>query len=277
MSAGAAGAGPRPRSASVPRYLLGVGVLVLAISSQYFLPQHVPSLRPIYGSLAGSVTVVYVVPVAVFALLVGPGPLRGWKANPSVAVPVGLGWYGAMNLLALVVLVGMEIVYLAFDPGVLHLLSRPNPELQAAAGDPWLYVAFSFAAGAFEETLFRGWVFGFWLARRTPWLWPAILSSALFASLHLYYGTTYGAASPLIFPTLFLLGFAFAATYRSSGGNLVVPAALHGAYDAAGFLTIVSLDAGTAAHWLLVAVAALVGLAYWTGRPRAGPPPELPG
>jgi membrane protease YdiL (CAAX protease family) len=267
---------PAARSTAVPRYLVAVGVLIVSITSQYFVPFEVPAVRPIYGSLAGDVAIVYGIPILAFALLVGAGPLRGWSARMSRAVPYGLGWFGAMSILAVGVTLALALVYAAADPAALRLLERPNPALQAAAGDPWFFVGFSFAVGAFEETLFRGWVFGFWAGHSASWLGPAVLSSALFAGLHLYYGTTYGVAAPLIFPTLFLLGFAFAATYRTAGGNLVVPAALHGAYDAAGYLTLVSLAAGTDLHWALVLIGAVVGLALYL-RVAPGPPAPSPG
>jgi membrane protease YdiL (CAAX protease family) len=259
--------GSTARSArGVERYVVAVGVLVLAVSSQYFVPQNVPELRPWYGSLAGDVLIVYALPVLAFALLVGPAPLRRWRANLGRAAAGGLGWYGAMRLLALLLTIALTVVYLALDPGTLKLLSRQNPALTAAAGDPWFFVGFSFVIGALEETIFRGWVFGFWLGRNVSWFTPALLSSALFAAIHIYYGTTYGLAAPLIFPTLFLIGFAFAATYRMSDGNLVVPSLLHGANDAAAYLTLISVALGTAVGWLLVLGGALVGLVYYLDR-----------
>jgi membrane protease YdiL (CAAX protease family) len=263
--------------ASVVRYAVGVAIVVLAISSQYFVPQSFPASRPVYGSLVGDLGIVYGLPVVAFSLLVGPGPLRRWRADPRRAPWVGLGWYGVMGLLALLVTIALAIVYEAFDPSALELLQRPNPALQAAAGDPWFFVGFSFVVGAFEETIFRGWIFGFWASRTASWLTPAVLSSALFAAVHVYYGTTYGVAAPLIFPTLFLIGFAFAATYRSTGGNLVVPAVLHGANDAAAYLTLISLAVGTAVHWVLLLTGAIVGLVLYVrhseATARAGPTP----
>ena len=266
--------GPVPtHGGTVARYSLGVVVLVLAITSQYFVPALWPASRVVYGTLAGDVALVYVLPVAAFAVLLGVGPLRRWRSNLPRSAATGLGWYGAMGLLALVVTVALAVAYDVVDPAALKLLERPNPALQAAAGDPWFFVGFSFVVGAFEETIFRGWVFGFWDGRTVSWTVPACLSSALFAAVHLYYGVTYGPAAPLIFPTLFLLGLAFAATYHYSGGNLVVPAALHGANDAAAYLTIVSVAAGTGLHWALVLGGAVVGLVYYLGRStsRAGP------
>ncbi len=261
---------------SVAPYALAVAVLVFAIASQYFVPQNWPASRTVYRSLAGDLAVVYGIPIVAFALLVGTRPLAGWKDDLEHATVVGLGWYGVLGVVALVVTIVLTAVFLLLDPAALHLLSKPNPDLEAAAGDPWLYVALSFAVGAFEETIFRGWVFGYWVARGVPWVTPAILSSALFASLHLYYGTTYGWASAIVFPTLFLLGFAFAATYRSARGNLVVPAALHGAYDASAYLTLISLGAGVGFRYGLIVLGAVVGVVYYLRRSERGGPPPAP-
>ncbi len=252
------------------RYAVGVVVLVAAIASQYVVPVYVVASRPIYHSLAGDVLIVYGLPIATFAALLGPGPLRHWHRNLGTATVQGLGWFGATALLALGVTIALGVAYLSLDPGALKLLERPNPALEAAVGNPWFYVGFSFVVGACEETIFRGWVYGFWSGRTASWVTPALLTSVLFASVHLYYGTTYGIAAPLIFPTLFLLGFGFAATYEKSGGNLVVPAALHGAYDATAYLTLISLTIGTDLHWALILVGALVGLLYYLRLGGAG-------
>jgi membrane protease YdiL (CAAX protease family) len=266
---GTSRASPPPTDrGTVARYAVGVAVVVLVIASQYFVPQIWPASRFVYSSLAGDLVLVYGLPIVAFTLLVGVGPLRNWRANPRRAIVQGLGWYGATGLLALLVTVVLAIVYELLDPAALDLLSKPNPALQSAASDPWFWVGFSFVVGALEETIFRGWIFGFWMGRTDSWLTPAILSSVLFAGVHLYYGTTYGLGALLIFPTLFLLGFAFAATYRYSGGNLVVTSALHGANDGAAYLMLVSVTAGTVLRYGLILVGAAVGLAYYlkTGR-----------
>ncbi len=278
MDAGAPRSDPPPAPGGPwAPFALAVVVLVLAVTSQYFVPAAWPASRRVYGSFVGDLLIVYGIPIVAFALLVGVGPLRHWRANLGEATAQGLGWYGAMGLLALLVFIVSAAVYLAVDPGALKLLERTNPALEAARGDPWFFVGFAFVVGAIEETIFRGWVFGYWASRVRGWVTPAILSSALFAALHLYYGTTYGLAAPLIFPMLFLLGFAFAASYRSSGGNLVVPAALHGSYDAASYLTLISVSAGLAVRYGSILLGALVGLLYYLNRlPPSEDAPSLP-
>ncbi|MGA8664129.1 MAG: CPBP family intramembrane glutamic endopeptidase [Thermoplasmata archaeon] len=279
---------PPPSGTSVTRYALAVAVTVLAIASQYFVPQLVPGTRVVYGSLLGDLLIVYGVPILAFLLGVGTGPLQHWKQRPSLATLEGLQWYGIASLAAILVVILLTFVYLAVDPGALALLQRPNPALTQAVGDPWFFVGLSFAVGAIEETIFRGWIFGFWAARPGSWLTPAVWTSALFAAVHLYYGTTYGAAAPLIFPTLFFAGFGFAAAFRASGGNLVVIALLHGIFDASAYLTLLNLDVGVAIRYGVIfaglVVALLVymrlvrgpshpfGLSSEGAPPAAGPP-----
>jgi len=259
----------RPPPASLARYSTGVVVTTLAIFSQYFVPQALPATDVLYGNLPGDLFIVYGIPVIAFALLVGGAPLRDWKERMGTAAWQGLRFYGLLTLLGLVVALALAVVYAIIDPGALQLLSRPNPALEQAKGNPWFFVGFSFVIGAFEETIFRGFIFGYWRDRAVGWLMPATWTSALFAAVHLYYSTTYGIAAPLIFPSIFLLGFALAATYRYSGGNLVVPAVLHGAHDAAVFLTLISLAWGDLALYGVVLVGALIGLVYYL---RDGPP-----
>jgi len=266
---------PSPASAPAPlgRYFLGVFVTVFAILSQYFVPEWFPGTDLLYGNLPGDVFIVYGVPVVAFALLVGRGPLRDWGHRMGLATWHGLRFYGLLTLLGLLVVLVLTVVYEVIDPGALQLLNRPNPALEQAKGNPWFFVGFSFVVGAFEETIFRGFIFGYWRDRPGPWMVPAVWTSVVFAGVHLYYGTTYGAAAPLIFPSLFLLGFAFAATYRFSRGNLVVPAALHGAHDAASFLTLISEEWGLICLYSVVLVGALIGLIHYL---RPGPDDRSP-
>ena len=269
---------PAPAPAPMGRCFVGVFVTVLAVLSQYFVPRSLPYADLFYGNLLGDVLVVYGVPIVVFAALVGGSPLRDWGNRMGLASWEGLRFYGLLSLLALLVAFILTIIYEIVDPAALQLLNRPNPVLQEAAGNPWFFVGFSFLVGALEETIFRGFMFGYWRDRSGPWIVPAAWTSVVFAGVHLYYGTTYGAAAPLLFPSLFLMGFAFAATYRFSGGNLVVPALLHGAHDAAAFLTLISFDLGVILSYLLVLVGGLIGLIDYLSKssppsPPIGPPP----
>lgn len=259
--------------------MLGVVITVVAILSQYFLPELVPALRPLYGNLIGDLAVVYGVPLVAFALLVGPSPLRGWASRMGTATWEGLRWYGLGSALAILVILTLTIVYLALDPGALDLLNRPNPALQAARSDPWFWVAFSFVIGAFEEVIFRGWIFGYWVGRPgVSWVGPAIGSSAIFAGVHLYYGFTYAAAAPLVFPDLFFLGFAFAAAVKASGGNLVVVAILHGLNDAGAFLTLVNSQNALLLHYGVIGIGLVFALVSYLRRSAASPraPPLYP-
>ncbi len=265
----------RPDGA-LARYTVAVVVTVVAILSQYFLPQSVPALLPLYSSLPGDLFVVYGIPVIAFALLVGAGPLRNWSGRLPTATVDGLAFYAAATIVTLAVLVAMVVVYEILDPSALQLLSRENPALTQASGNPWFWVGFSFVIGAFEETIFRGWIFGFWRNRVANWVGPAIGTSILFAGVHLYYGTTYGPAAPLIFPGLFLLGFAFAATYQTSGGNLLVVALLHGIYDASAFLTLVNTDAGLLVRYIPVLIGVVLLLVRFVLQDRGSALPPIP-
>ena len=266
-----------PPPVSRTRYALAVAATVAAVLSQYVVPSAVPALAGLYGSLASDLAIVYGIPVVAFALLVGVDPLRRWAAAMPDATWEGLRWYGGLSALGIVVLAVLVAIYSALDPAALNNLFRPNPVLQEAAGNPAFWIAFSFVIGAFEETIFRGWIFGYWRGQPgLPWWVHAVWTSALFAGVHLYYGLTYGVAAPLFYPLLFLLGFAFAATYHASGGNLVVVAVLHGANDASSFLTLVSPNAALATHYGLIGVGAVVALLHGLGWRRFRPPPPVP-
>jgi membrane protease YdiL (CAAX protease family) len=249
-------------------------ITVLAILSQYFVPPLVPAAAWLYEGVVTGYLIVYGIPIVAFAVLVGSGPLRRWRADLGRSAMPALGWYGAMSSIGIIVVFALLIVYEALDPGALTLLNKPNPIITSASSDPWLWIGLSFVIGAIEETIFRGWIFGFWVHRRSTSLWVhAVWTSALFAGLHLYYGATYLAAAPLIYPELFFLGLAFALAVRSSRGNLVWVALLHGATDAISFYSIINTDAAAVLHYLLIGIGALVAL-YLYFRSRPDRPPE---
>jgi hypothetical protein len=264
----------RGRLASVEAYVAALLISVVAVVSQYFVPQLVPAVDPLYHSFFGGLFVVYGIPILAFTVLVGVRPLDRFARRPGPAALSALGWYGALALLSLAVTFVLIFVYLALDPSALDLLDRPNPVVEEARSNPWFWVGFSFAIGAIEETIFRGWIFGYWLARGTSIGWVhAVWTSALFAGVHLYYATTYGLASPLVYPTLFFLGLAFALAVQASGGNLVWVALLHGANDATAFLTIVSPLLANSVHFGVILVGGAIALILYLRRPRPAPAP----
>ena len=278
------------RLGSGTAYGAAVVLSVVAILSQYFVPELLPPLAPVYATFLGSLAVVYGLPIALFAVLVGARPLARWSANSGVAAWEGVRWYALLALLGLLISGVLLAIYQQYDRAAIHLLDRPNPVLVGARSNPWFFVAFSFVVGVVEETIFRGWIFGYWLARGTRhWAFHAAWTSALFAAVHLYYGGTYGIIAPVIYPTLFLMGFAFAAAMRASGGNLWVVAGLHGMHDAGAFLSLVSPSASVAVLLGAIAIGLLIALLdvlgtqarpgpsyYGTGSPAPGSYPGPP-
>jgi membrane protease YdiL (CAAX protease family) len=265
---------PAIRGASVEAYGVAVVVTAVAVLSQYFVPPLVPALAFLYQYAITGYAIVYGVPIVTFLVLVGTGPLRRWHADMEHSALPALGWYGALSAIGFLVTVALLIAYLALDPSALNYLTRQNPVVTNAESDPWLWIGLSFVIGAIEETIFRGWIFGYWVQRASGSLWfHAIWTSALFAGLHLYYGTTYLAAAPLIYPQLFLLGLAFALAVRSSRGNLVWVALLHGATDAISFYSIVSPTGSEILHYGLIGIGAVVALILYFGNRAPAPPP----
>ena len=272
--------GPRPSHA---RYAAAILITVAAVLSQYVVPVVAPVTAAAYGYLWSGLLIVYGIPIGAFALLVGAAPLRGWATGPARASVEGLRWFGLFSLLAIGVLLAEVIVYAIVDPHALTFASRPNPVLEGARPDPWFWIGFSFVIGALEETIFRGWIFGYWVRSSTgPWIGAAIGSSLLFAGVHLYYGFTYLAAAPLFFPQLFLLGLSFAVARRYSNGNLIVISLLHGTNDAAAFLTLVNGEAALLLRYGPVLVGLVLALVVYLRESPATtvattpPPPARP-
>jgi membrane protease YdiL (CAAX protease family) len=265
------------RPASLGAYAIATFITVFTILSQYFLPQLLPFARPLYAGLIPTFLLVYGVPIATFAALVGTGPLKGWASRPGTAAVEGLSWYGTLTLLALF----LSLIYLGIlirvDPSVVNRLSTPTPIVRIAAQNPWPWVALSFLIGVVEELIFRGWIFGYWLERDPgSWKFHAVWTSALFAGVHLYYAFTYGIVFVVPAIVLVLDGAAFAITVRNSSGNLVAVSLLHGWNDATVFLALAIPVLGLALHYGVVLLGALIAaLTYWRRQRAAGPDPNL--
>jgi membrane protease YdiL (CAAX protease family) len=256
---------------SIPKwaYLVGLIVIYVSIYAQYFL-----------GDLDTLVLVfvVYGIPVITVSLLWGRPIIRRALNNSFSALKYGLGMFGAFMDLAMILSIVIVIALFAFDPSAIDILNQPNPVLEIPPEAAWIMVWVSImVVGPVEEYLFRGFVFGGLLAifRNRHWLVLAFASSVLFASVHLYYALVYGVASLVMFTILITLGMAMAATYYLSGGNLIIPALIHGVYDAAGFLTIaVSVETGIFLREAMIGIGTIVaiGLFIQTIRQRRTAP-----
>jgi len=289
LPANSSTATPPPELAPVSAYLAAVSVTVVAILSPYFLPKIVPAVQPVYDTFVTGYLVVYGIPILAFFFLVGLRPLRGFFSNPGSAVFEGVRWYGAMSALGLVAAFVIVGVLATVDPSAISQLSKLSPPLKAAESDPWFWVAFSFVVGIVEETIFRGWIFGYWLLRNpSGWFVHAVWTSVLFASMHLYYGSTYGVASGVAFAELFFAGLGFSFAVRYSRGNLLVVGLLHGVHDALGFLNLVWKPEAEELFYLVILIGVVVfvvaamlqdkpstRLTAW--EPGPGPPPTGPG
>jgi membrane protease YdiL (CAAX protease family) len=91
------------------------------------------------------------------------------------------------------------------------------------------------------------------LSNGKHWVSLAVVTSVMFGLVHGYYVVTYGAASVIPFISLVTFGIAMALTYYWSKGNILIPAVLHGLYDATGFLGIATtVNIGLAARSILI-------------------------
>ncbi|MCL5666284.1 MAG: CPBP family intramembrane metalloprotease [Patescibacteria group bacterium] len=217
---------------SKTKYILGLAITLGAIYSQYLLGIFGKPWRLFY---------VYGIPILGITLLMKSAIFKKALTNNKTALKFGLAYYGLFTLL------GFGAASLVFyligrlDPSAIDLLNKPNPVLHVSLQYAKIMVFLSFVViGPAEEFIFRGFVFGGLLnmSKGRRWLTLALLSSLIFAGAHLYYILVYGVNSIgfLIDITAFALAMCF--TYYLSGGNLLVPAMLHGFYDATGFLSI---------------------------------------
>jgi len=245
------------------RYLFGLVIILCASYSQYVFG----GFGPVVGFL-----VVYGIPIVVVSILWGRAIIRRAAKNTRVASKFGLGFFGAFAALGLLVSYAIIFVLTNFDPAALKLLNRPNPVLNVSPEYAWIMVGVSFLiVGPAEEYLFRGFVFGglLRLFKNRHWLALSIVSSVFFAAVHLYYGLVYGVASAIAFTDLVTFGMAMCVTYYLSGGNLLVPAVVHGAYDATGFLGVAaSSQIGAVLRVLMTLVGIGVALSLFVNRMR---------
>jgi hypothetical protein len=241
------------------------GLLVILVSgySQYAIS----GLNLVSGTL-----LVYGLPILVTSLIWGRMIISKALRHIYTALRYGLGYFGVFTILGFSA--GLLIVFLStvFDPAATNLLHKANPVLQVSPELAWLMVAFSLlVVGPSEEYLFRGFVFGGLvnIFKGRHWLVLAFVSSIFFAGVHLYYVVVYGVASLVQFVDLIMFGMAMAATYYVSGGNLLVPAIIHGAYDASGYLGVAtSSDIGAQFRELMMFIGLIVAVFIFSCRKK---------
>jgi membrane protease YdiL (CAAX protease family) len=101
----------------------------------------------------------------------------------------------------------------------------------------------------------------------------------MFASVHAYYVTTYGITSAVAIIELITLGLSMSITYYWSGGNILVPALIHGIYDATGFLAVATTtQIGLAARFIMIFVGIGFAIVYLPKKiaMRQNPKPSIP-
>ena len=246
-------------------YVLGVIVIFLATYSSYFIP-----LGPVTGYL-----VVYGIPVAVVSLIFGRELLKRAAKNNKTAFQLGLGLFSVFTLLGMILSIVALLIILQFNPQAQDLLNKINPALDVSPRAALILMVVSMlVVGPAEEYLFRGFIYGGLLNifKGRYWLPLAFVSSLMFASAHGYYALTYEVVSPIFFIDLVVFGVALAITYYWSGGNILVPAIIHGVYDATGFLGVATTtNVGLVARFVFLVVGLVFAVVYLPKKIRLTP------
>lgn len=244
-------------------YLFGLLIVFASGYSQYLTG----GFNPILGIL-----IIYGVPLLATSLLWGSEIVRKAFSRTFTALKFGLGFFGAFTVLGVLVATAILLVVLAFDPEAVSLLQEPNPVLGVEPELAWVMVLFSLlVVGPVEEFIFTGFVFGGLLSlfKGRHWLSVAFISSIVFAALHLYYAVVYDIISAVLFTNLVTFGMAMAATYHLSGGNLLVPAIIHGTYDAMGFIGVAtSLNVTILLRGSMILIGIIVGIGLFFQKMR---------
>ncbi len=253
-------------------YLMGVVVIFLSVYSQYFIH---------YGSITGYL-VVYGIPVLVVSLLFGKQLLQRAGKNNKDAAKFGLGLFGVLIVIGLLLSIVALAVITHVDPHAANLLNKPNPVLNVPSNVAWLMIPVSILiVGPAEEYLFRGFIYGGLLSisKGRYWIPLAVISSVMFASVHAYYAFTYGIASVVPFIDLIGFGLAMCITYYLSGGNLIMLALIHGVYDATDFLGVATTSQiGQVAQLVMIFVGIGFAIVYLPKKigMRQTPNPSVP-
>ncbi len=238
-------------------YLIGLSIVFASAYSQYLIGD----FDPILG-----IFIIYGVPLLATSLLWGSEIVRKAFNNTFNALKFGLGFFGAFTVLGVLASIVILLILVMLDPRTVSLLQRPNPVLRIEPELAWIIVWFSLlVVGPVEEYIFTGFVYGGLLSlfKNRHWLSLAFISSILFAAVHFYYAIVYDIISIILFTNLMTFAMAMAATYYLSGGNLLVPAMIHGTYDATGFIGVATspnLGILLRASIILIGIIVAIGL-----------------
>jgi membrane protease YdiL (CAAX protease family) len=241
-------------------------VILVSVYAQYVIP----GLNLVSGTL-----LVYGLPILVTSVIWGRTIIAKALRHMYTAVRYGLGYFGIFTVIGLAVSILILFVLTLLDPSAINLLHKPNPVLEVSPQLAWFLVGFSFlVVGPSEEYLFRGFAFGGLLnvLKGRHWLILAFVSSIFFAGVHLYYAVVYGIASLVQFADLITFGMAMAATYYASGGNLLLPAMIHGAYDATGYVGVAtSSQIGAQLREVMILIGIIAAIIVFSRRKRNAP------
>jgi len=249
-------------------YLLGLAVIFISSYSQYFIP----GVNLIIGA-----SWVYGISIAAISAVWGRSVLRRAFHGTIAAFKIGLASLGIFTVAGSIASLLIVAMLNGLDPTALTVLQKPLPVLDVPHETAWLMAGASIlVVGPCEEYIFRGFVFGGLLSLFgvRHWLLLAFVSSILFAGIHLYYVIVYRVAALVPFVDVVAIGMALAVTYYLSRGNLLIPALIHGIYDAMGFVGVATRpEVGARLKGALILVSLLVAVLVIMGR-RNGPWPR---
>jgi membrane protease YdiL (CAAX protease family) len=214
-------------------YLAGLAVVFVSAYLQYLVKLN----------FTEDLLLVYGLPCLVISLLCGRQIISKAFNQTKLAIKFALGYFGAFVVAGILLSAIVLAIIITLDPNALSLLEQPNPVLNVSPAFAQLMIILSFViVGPTEEYIFRGFVYGGLLNvfNKKHWITLAFISSLLFAAVHFYYVEVYGIASIIPFIVIISFGMAMAVTYYLSGGNLIGPALIHGAFDATGFIGVAS-------------------------------------
>jgi membrane protease YdiL (CAAX protease family) len=252
-------------------YCLGLAVIFISSYSQYL----VSGMNLIAGTFW-----VYGISIAAISIVAGGPSLKRAFRDANGAFRIGLASFGAFTVAGSAASLLIVAMLKGLDPSALTVLQKPLPVLEIPHSTAWLMAGASIlVVGPCEEYIFRGFVFGglLKLFGTRHWLLLAFASSILFAGVHLYYAIVYQVAALVPFVDIVAIGMALACAYYLSKGNLLMPALIHGVYDAMGFVGVatqpevgVRLRAAFILVCILVALKVLLQRRRGTGRHSPG-------